>query len=108
MALLSQVSAALHAYVVDSPKNVYPPRGLDGVHPDWDLIGSHLGDDAERAELFQRWSKDAEKPLCYLGHVVVDEEMAMLLLDRYESADGSSVFSSTTSAIPRVRPMPRA
>ncbi len=101
MALLSQVYAALHAYVVDSRKNVYPPRGLDGVHPDWDLVGPYLGEDVERAELFKLWSTDADKPLCYLGHVVVDEEMAMDLLDRYDSAEASEARDANVENIRR-------
>ena len=91
IAMLEHLASAFRVYAEDSRGGLYPPRALDGFHPDWEALNPYLEQQPDFTELTALWGKDAETPLCYLGHVLVDEEMATLLLDRYETIDPCEV-----------------
>ncbi|HIJ65235.1 MAG TPA: HEAT repeat domain-containing protein [Candidatus Hydrogenedentes bacterium] len=95
--MLQEIGIAFRLYA-NEHKEYYPPRSAEpGVfQPDMTEFAAYFSDTPEGRELVDYLTGRRGVDLCYLGHLVMDQEAGLTLLARYEQ-DGAEVVRNARS-----------
>jgi hypothetical protein len=92
-AALRQFGIVLKVYSSESRGTLYPPRAPDAATfvPDPKALAGYLAQTAEGTRLSAYLAGKGPRPICYLGHVLSDEDMGLRLLDEYAKREPEQV-----------------
>ncbi|HIJ65237.1 MAG TPA: hypothetical protein HPP77_04730 [Candidatus Hydrogenedentes bacterium] len=110
--MLQEIGIAFRLYA-NEHKEYYPPRSAEpGVfQPDMTEFAEYFSDTSEGRKLVDYITGQRGVDLCYLGHLVMDEEAGLTLLDHYAEEGAEAVRDRQTipfdEEMPgRMRPRP--